>query len=84
MPFGGPDFLASLYPSQLRMCEFLNGISYFLSLFPAPSPFKLSQVAEIRCVLLKGVVDVPFGGLYFSVPFHLLTVLNVWFFGQFF
>ena len=37
------------------------------------SPSKLSWEVEICYVYLVGILDVPFGGLDFSAPFHPLT-----------
>ena len=59
-----------------------SGLKKVLFLLYLPS--KLSYEVEIWYVHLTGVLDVPFGGLDFSAPFHPLTAPIKWFFGRVF
>ena len=53
-------------------------------LFLSYLPSILSKEAEIRYVHLVGALEVPFGGLNFSVPYHPLTAPKKLFFGRVF
>ena len=66
MPFGGLNFSAPYHLFTALKNGFFVWISYFLSLFLAQLPSKLSKYAEITYVHLVKMLNVSFVGFRFS------------------